>query len=349
MFGGVPVAHARDVARHWVLREGTALPGFAGAFFVGSITRLAPTATLPFTSDVDVKVIVDVSELPRKIGKFLVDGVLLDVSFVSADVLWSPERVLGDCILAGSVRSSQRIADPSGLLAATQAVVSVEFARAPWVRRRCGHARDRVLDRSRGVRRDDPLPDQVIAWVFLAGAMTHLLLVAGLRDLTVRRCYVAVRELLAEHGRADVHETLLELLGCQRMTPRRVEYHSGALARAFDAATAVADAPFVFRTDISQAARRVAVDGSRELIAGGAHREAVFWMVATYAKAQKLLAHGAEPAMRDAAEVGLRELLADLAIPAFADLERRVRWIEHTLPDIWRVAEDIIAANPEAL
>jgi hypothetical protein len=107
------------------------------------------------------------------------------------------------------------------------------------------------------------------------------------------------------------------------MTPRRVEHHLDALVGAFDAATDVADAPFVFRSDISRAARRAAIDSSRELISQGDHREAVFWLITTYAKTQKILAHGTEVVTRNAAEAGLRELVADLGITTFADLARR--------------------------
>ena len=35
---------------------------------------------------------------------------------------------------------------------------------------------------------------------------------------------------------------------------------------------------------ITPAARPIAIDGSRELIEAGAHREAVFWIVATFAR-----------------------------------------------------------------
>jgi hypothetical protein len=320
------VAQARAVARRWVLDDASAASAFAGAFFVGSVTALAPAATLPPTSDVDVRVVVDVPDPPDKIGKFAHDGVLLDVSYVSADRLRSPDQVLGDYLLAGDMRWSELIADPTGQLAATRAVVAERFARRAWVRRRCAHARDGVLHRLRGLRDSDPLSDQVISWVFPTGAVTYVLLVAGLRNPTVRRRYVVVRELLAEHGRVDLYETLLELLGCQRMTPRRVEHHLAALAHAFDAASAVAD-------------------GSRELILHGDHREAVFWMVATYAKCQKILAHGAAPTTRDACEVGLRELIGDLGIASVADLEERRRRVEDVLPRVCDVAEAIIAGT----
>jgi hypothetical protein len=52
-------------------------------------------------------------------------------------------------------------------------------------------------------------------------------------------------------------------------------------------------APFFFASDISYIARPISIGGSRELIERGYHREAVFWMVATYSRCQKMLHHEA--------------------------------------------------------
>ena len=56
----------------------------------------------------------------------------------------------------------------------------------------------------------------------------------------------------------------------------------------FDRAAAVAHPP-VFSADITPAARPVAIDGNRELVGRGDHREAVFWIVATAARCRMIL------------------------------------------------------------
>jgi hypothetical protein len=53
---------------------------------------------------------------------------------------------------------------------------------------------------------------------FRRGITTHVLLVAGLRNPTVRNRYVAVRELLADYNAVELHEWLLELLGAARIS-----------------------------------------------------------------------------------------------------------------------------------
>ena len=66
------------------------------------------------------------------------------------------------------------------------------------------------------------------------------------------------------------------MLGCAQMNAVRAEQHLAALSEAFDAAKALIVTPFFFAADISDIARPIAIDGSRELIARGEHREGHF-------------------------------------------------------------------------
>jgi hypothetical protein len=338
------IQQARDVARRWVLEEASGLPSFHGAYFAGSTNWLPADAPLPATSDVDVMVVLSDADPQTKGGKFVYRDVLLEASYLSRDRVRSPDLVLGDYHLAGGFRTPSVILDPSGELTALQAVVSRDFAKRRWVYRRCEHARDKVLHGYR-VHESEPLHDQVIAWLFPAGITTHVLLVAGLRNPTVRRRYVAAHALLTEYGHAAFYEALLELLGCAWMSPERVAEHLAALAEVFDVATAVIKTPFFFGSDISDAARPIAIDGSRELIERGAHREAIFWMVATSCRCQKVLYHDATRDTYERFLSGYRRLLGDLGIASFADVQRRRQQVEDLLPQVWEVAQAILAAN----
>ncbi|WP_345151830.1 hypothetical protein [Nonomuraea rubra] len=211
------IEQARQVARDWVRDEGAALPGFGGAFLTGSVLWADPREELSPTSDVDVMVVAEPGAHLGHIGKFPYKGVLLEVS--STGPLGSSHEVLSDYHLAGSFHLPCVLADPSGRLTELQQVVSRDFAERPWILARCTNAMDRVRGWINGVDESAPLPDQVTAWLFGTGVTAHVLLVAGLRNPTVRRRYAAVRELLAEHGRIDFHESLLDQLGCAG--PRR--------------------------------------------------------------------------------------------------------------------------------
>lgn len=336
------VGVAREVARRWVVEVGAGLPGFGGAFLTGSVLWSPEDAVLAASSDVDVMVVLDVAEPPVKPGKTRYGGVLLEISFMSAERLASAEGVLGDYHLAGSLHLPGVLADPSGRLAALHEVVAREFADRRRVLQRCGAAMDGVRRTIAAMDEAAPPADQVNSWLFGTGITTHVLLVAGLRNPTVRRRYEAVRELLAVHGMLDHHEALLELLGCAGMRAARVERHLGVLERVFDAAKDIRVPSYPFSSDISEAARPLSIDGSRELIVRGLPREAVFWLVATYARCLKKLALAGVPG--EPYEEGFRELLADLGAETFADRRRRGQRVLDALPGLWHTAETIAPA-----
>ena len=284
---------AKAVARRWVKAEGGKTPDFCGALYHGSAAWLPDSAVHPPSSDLDVMVVLDGPGPREKVGKIRYRDVLLDISYLSSDRIASPDRVLGDYHLAGSFRGPGIISDPSGRLVQLQAAVARDYAKRWWVRKRCEHARNHAVSCLNALKESDPLHDQVTAWLFAAGVTTHLLLTAGLRNPTVRRRYVAVRELLLDYSRLDSYETLLKMLGCAQISRDSAEQHLAALAEASDATTAVAKTRFPFSADLTAVARPIAIDGSRELIERGDHREALFWTVATYSRCQKVLYHDA--------------------------------------------------------
>ncbi|MGW3341991.1 hypothetical protein ACWDA3_01740 [Nonomuraea rubra] len=327
------IEQARQVARDWVRDEGAALPGFGGAFLTGSVLWADPREELSPTSDVDVMVVAEPGAHLGHVGKFPYKGVLLEVS--STGPLGSSHEVLSDYHLAGSFHLPCVLADPSGRLTELQQVVSRDFAERPWILARCTNAMDRVRGWINGMDESAPLPDQVTAWLFGTGVTAHVLLVAGLRNPTVRRRYAAVRELLAEHGRVDFHESLLDQLGCAGLDAARVRGHLAALSKAFDATSSVRVPGYRFDSDISPAARPAAIDGALELIERGLHREAVFWLVATYARC---LAKRSAAGLPAEYEDEFHELLADLGAETFADRRRRGDRVLAALPGLWQTA-----------
>jgi hypothetical protein len=341
----VKVQQARAVARRWVTDQARHLPGFGGAFFHGSINWLDDDARLAPTSDVDIMVVLDGETPDLKLGKFLYQGVLLEVSFVPSEEIATPEAILGLSHLAGSFATASAIADPTGRLAELHAVVTRDYAKREWVRRRCHHAAEKVHRFLAGLNPSAPFHDNVTSWAFGTSVTTHMLLIAGLRNPTVRNRYLATRELLAEYGQRDLHERLIAQLGCATLNRARVEQHVDALAEVFDVAKEVITTPVFFASDLTEAARPIAIDGSRDLIARGLHREAVFWIVATFARCHKVLAVDAAPEVQTRFAPAFRSLMADLGIRSFDDFRRRAVEVEESLPDIWVAAEAIMDAN----
>ncbi|MFH8515476.1 hypothetical protein ACH4CE_10235 [Streptomyces gelaticus] len=341
------VGTARAAAVQWVTEHARPGPGFRGAYFSGSTVGLPDDAELSPFSDVDVVVVTAAPDLPVGPGKFRFRGALLEVSHLSWDELASAEGVLSSYHLAGSFRRDTVIDDPTGRLRELRADVSRRFAERGWVRRRCLDAERRIETRLAAFDASAPFHEQVTSWLFPTGVTTHVLLVAALRNPTVRLRYPAAREVLDAYGQSQLYPQLLELLGCARLSARSTGRHLDELARTFDAAAEVARTPFFFSGDITAGARPVAIDGSRHLIERGDHREAVFWIIATFARCHTVLAADA-PELHHARLPAFRAAVADLGVTSTEDLLRRGEEVIAFLPGLRRTAERILAAGTGA-
>ena len=336
------VGEAKLAGEAWVRREGSSLPGMVGAFLAGSVTTMADDARLPASSDVDITVVVE-KPPARKLGKFRYRGALLEVTYEASDRFRSAQAVLGDPHLAGGVQAMQIVADATGMLGRLQRDVTREYACVRWVRRRIRSALETGEERLQPPVRSAALHDRVTAWLFGASMTALILLVAGLRAPTVRRRYVEVRKLLAGQGRQAFYEELLGLLGCADWNRRQAERHMDAVERAFDCAKGLPKGDFAFAADISDAGRPVAIEGSRALIGQGSHREAVFWMAATYSRCQWIFHFNRRSGCEDRLQQDYLSMLNDLGVGSGADLEGRRRQALAFLPRVMEMAQAVTA------
>jgi hypothetical protein len=329
-----------------MIEEASAIPAFRGAYTAGSANWLSDDAELPATSDLDVMVVV---AEPSQVGarrKFLYHNVLLEVSYLRQDQFRSPEQILSDYHLAPSFRTTKIMVDPLGLLAPLWAEVCRNYAKRHWVRQRGLNAKDKVLRFLNPVNGEAALHDEVLACLFAAGVTNHMLLVAGLKNPTVRTRYRAVKELLTEYGHTAFYERLLNLLGATRITRERASQHLDSLARVFDEAKMAICSPFPFACDVSNFARAMTIEGTRDLIERDYYREAMFWVGVTHSRCQKILSSDA-PGLREILKNHYYELTEDLGLSTPAAVCRRRSEIRRILPEICQLAEAIVAANPE--
>ena len=130
------------------------------------------------------------------------------------------------------------------------------------------------------------------------------------------------------------------------MSAERVEHHVAALARTFDAAAAAAETRFSFSSDVTPAARPTAIEASRNLIRAGNHREAMFWIVATFVRCDKILAADASSATQREFAGSFTEVVQDIGIASTQDLLSREESVRLFLPELSVRAEEILGANP---
>ncbi|GAA2251256.1 MULTISPECIES: hypothetical protein [Kitasatospora] len=335
---------ARAAARDWITTNGRSLPGYFGAYLSGSTTVLRDEAELPLGSDVDIMLITRWPVEGHKLGKFTHRGVLLEVTYLAWEQLHPAEATLADYHLAGGLRRDTIVDDPTGALRALQQQVATGFADPAWVRARCQSVRDKIETALGNLDTTLPWHDQVTSWLFPTGVTAHLILVAALRNPTVRLRYLRARETLTDFGLAQCYPGLLRLMGADQLTATQVHGHVDALATTFDAAAAAATTPFSFSTDITPIARPIAIDASYDLTERGDHREAMFWITATFARCHKILAIDAPQSQAELAPL-FDAVLADLGIASSTDLQHRAQATLAALPELWDTATKITAAS----
>lgn len=341
------VAEARELARRWIVEQAAAIPGLLGAYTAGSTNWLADDADLPQTSDFDVMLVIETSHHSRQRGKFLYHELLLEASYLRYDQLHSVEAVLGDYHLAPSLATGHVLLDPLGRLAELRTSVRRDYRQRQWVRQRCSQGRDKAVRHLRSIHELTLLHDQVTACLFGAGILTHVLLVAGLKNPTVRSRYAAVRELLAECDRLELHEALLASMGAAHLVRERVQYHLDTLKISFDAARETIRSPLPFTSDLTEIARSLAIEGSAALLDRGLPREALFWIAVTHSRCQKVFWEDGSAELSRFFASSYRDLLTDLGMASFDQIQQRCADIERLLPQVWDAAFELIEANAE--
>ncbi len=336
---------AKGIAHKWVSEFAASIPEFEGAFITGSICELEHTDQIPKFSDVDI--ILVWKEPPKSMlkGKMLHEDVILDISHTTFNEIGSHELILADYHRAFPFYKQKIFSDPTGRLQALHEKVSKGFSQPKWIRKRIEDAVQHdigYLDRYLELHKmSAPLNNQVGIAAFAAGIMTHVILTAAMKNPTVRKRYLSAHNVLSNCGEISYYEKLLEFLGCHDMNKSQVSKHLVSLRETFDEAVQQLSTPYMFASDISPIGKIIAIDGSQDLIDHGFHREAVFYMVATFSRSLHVLLADAPRDIYKAHEAGLTCLLRDLGMQTKLERLNRINQIRLELPRLKAIAETI--------
>ncbi len=342
-------SEAHSIAREWVQENRTRFPGYAGAYLAGSVAWLGDDDPVSPNSDIDIMVVIEDDKVASKPGKFTSRAVLLEASIVPFSEIADPETAVDRYHLAASIARQHILDDPSGILAPRFGIIAAEFPRRERVIARMDNAQQRVVTGLDNLPAGAPFHMQVMAWLFPSSVTTHILLVAGLRNPTIRRRFVEVRHLLESYGESSQLDLLLSLIGCDVVTRHDAERYLAALEPVFDTTAAVDSSTSRWASDISTDARRISIDGTRELIESGYHRESMFWIVATFTRCLDVLAGADETDRYQEADAPFRAMMADLGICSFADIRDRSREVIAMLPAIRDTADRILERTPAVI
>lgn len=178
---------------------------------------------------------------------------------------------------------------------------------------------------------------------YLAG----LIPVASLRPPTARRCLIRMRELLELQGRSDLCEEVLVLLGWAHMTSSQVVSYLQEAIRAFDRAVDMhrTQSPYGFK--LHPYVRPYFVQATQEMIDKGYHREAMFWIWVCHWLSNAALQNDAPAGEKARFQAGFDRLLNDMGLSTPEDRTARAEPARAVAEEVFQVADEIVAQNPE--
>jgi hypothetical protein len=150
-----------------------------------------------------------------------------------------------------------------------------------------------------------------------------LVAVARVRAPTVRRGLALATSILHETGGAAIHDGYLEVLGCADWDRERVEASLQACVEAFDRAVEVRSPTSPAAFNLSPAVRPYLIEGAREMIVAGDHREAEYWIARMRATADAALRNDAPEDEKSGWAARFDRFLDDLGLRETEDYVKR--------------------------
>lgn len=333
-----------ETARKWVEERAGNMPGLLGAYLSGSYPSAPAGADWPESSDVDIVLVFRRGACPPKIGKTRAEGVLLEISCLEEGEFAELTHVLSTHYLAYALNAGGILFDPSGMLTRLHEEVRREYGERRWVEARCQWFYRRIEQGVEGyVPGNMTFPQAVNGWAFTTGITCFPILLADLRNCTVRKRYTAARGVLESYGLGDFYPRLLSLLVPAPLGRERLAGHMKELEKTFALASGTRgpSAGYAFRSDISEEGAAVAIGGSWELIEGEHPEDAAFWMLVTFARCHIILDMD-EPGLSAERLPALRGFLRELGVSGEEDIAERLRAVRGFLPGLKETVEDIL-------
>jgi hypothetical protein len=354
------VRQAKDTARAWVEANAPDWPGLRAAHLVGGITALPDAAPFPATKDVDLHLIVDEASAGLEVdgpGPNILEvsygGLAIEAGVKSITDYATPEAVLANPEIAYHLTVDSILFDPTGWLAALREPVRRDYPRRYWVLARLAHERRGfagAFDFLASVRATWGASGEVnilgYTTTFLAAALAMARLCPPRLGVGA---LIHLREHLAAVDQLDLHEEILAVLGVAEFSPARAAQVLAEGAAAFDLALTLRHRPHPFlpgEHKLHPHLRPYVVDGSREMIAAGYHREALPWIAALSLATTDLILYAGTAEVRPTFAARRAALLRELGFDDERARAAKRGQMTRLGERVFALAEEIVAAHP---
>jgi hypothetical protein len=345
------VQEVRLIAERWVAEEVAQSPDeVLGAFTWGSLNWMADENPFPPSSDLDLVVVVPtVDPVRHRVCKRSYGGVAIEPFYVPRERLLSAEELLADYAFGPNLSHTKVLFDPHRIIEGLRAVMVPEFARRHWVRLRCRSLRDWALPVIAAFEQSDRLFYLNAVTCLAVKAMAQMALSADLRNPTVKKALVKVRDVLVAYELAEEHQGLLRLLGAAELDDETILRASSHCKQTLDQACTWLRTPFIGDNCVTVHSRPSLEVDVPACVAGARGREIFLWVASLHAHAMIALENDAPAAVLAAA----RQVYVDdmAAIHAATPAEARARMLacRPALERMVALCDDIIARNARAI
>jgi hypothetical protein len=347
----ITVRDAMRIAKEWVEAEAPNIPNFQGAFLNGSILWKNDDEPQPETSDVDVKILVDLDDpkllseqgLKQKYKSY--KGILLDTTFSLFQEFSTPEQILANYHYGANFTFPNILSDPSGALSKIQKVVASKYEQRKWVTKRVEGARDYVLSGLDSLKSGSYV-DRLLSLFVTSLHIALIPILADLRPPTIRKSGIVFLQIMKNIGRLDLHESLLNFYGSQSFDRADVERHLEDLTNTFDRSLEIVQSPSL-SDYINPLARSLVISASQEMINQGFHCEAMFWIFCMRAVCQDTILRDAPDEEQMYYSKKYDKLLAELGLRSEDDFQKRAEDGALLLDEVMQIAEHMVETNPK--
>ena len=347
ILGRLKAGEAVEIARDWVARYAAEHPDFLAAHLMGSITTTPADAEFPGESDLDLMIVVDGPTGTKDPVDELYRGVAIEAGLRGKEEYESAEKVLSNPEIADHIAAGAILSDPTGLLGAVQLAVAREFSRQKWVRARCAEEKHRFEMGIAGAAESREPIESLVLMTFAIHNLASLVPVAQLVPPTHRKSLVLLRRQLADLGRLDLFEEVLEVSGVAGLTVGQVRSYADRNAQAFDRAIQVHRTRVPFDFKLRPHLRPYLLDGPQSMIEQGHYREAMPWVALGIITCCSTLLVDAPESERRSYAALMDDLLRDMGFADNSTFSRRLRQTNGVKDSLYAIADEIVASHPD--
>ena len=330
--------------KEWVQQSPAQMQGFTGAYLAGGINTMAPEESFPSYRDVDVCVVLK-GETPSHNDAPLHNGLFIDCSYRSLELLQKTESVLSSLDLAPNLVAARILADPTGVLVQIQDRVRGAYPRRNWVLARCETAKELALQVIPQMENAETMAGAGMSLAFGIMHLGGVVAAASLEPPTHRKSLVQMRRLLSPRGRSDLCEEILGVLGVSNFARSSVGTYLEESARAFVRATEVYRTPHIFGAKIRPHVAPYLVQGAREFIDDGYWREAMPWILMSHSGSVEVLEADAPAGERSGFRRPYERLLADMGLETLGDCSIRAASIQGFSQRLFSYCDELASDN----